>query len=199
MNQRGDSTLFCILLLLALSSLVILCSLELKRSFSLLEKRAHILLCVKETKGEINRYLKFMGRTNWAIENINRARLIMMLIPGLQGAALSGDKLKDALIHLQDASLILYFKTINDLKKRSCPIDPRMLLTPFEIELKGYKRDLEGAAKLRKKEWSYYFLHLPYAVSLEVTASSYKRIKPKIKYQFKESEVTSSLLSSFAY
>lgn len=199
MNQRGDSTLFCILLLFALSSLVILSSLELKRSYSLLKKRAHILLCVKETKGELHEYLKFMGRTNWAIENINRFSLITIFIPGLQGASLSGDKLKKALMHLQDAHLLLYFKTINELKERGCPIDPRQLLTPFELGIKGHKRDLEGAAKLRKKKWDYYFLELPYAIKLEVTGTNYKRVSPQIKYHFKESEVTSSFLSSYAY
>jgi hypothetical protein len=199
MNQRGDSTLFCILLLLALSSLVILSSLELKRSYSLLKKRAHILLCMKETKGELHNYLKFMGRTNWAIENINRVSFVAMFIPGLQIASLSGDKLKKTIMYLQDAHLLLYFKTIKELKDKSCPIDPRQLLTPFELGLKGYKRDLEGAAKLRKKKWSYYFFHLPYAISLEINGRNYLGVSPKIKYHFKESEVTSSFLSSFAY
>ncbi len=199
MNEKGDSTLFCVLLLLALSGLVILCSLELHKSYRLLEKRTEILLCMKETKGEFQRYFAFMGRTNWAIKNIRKAQLIAFLIPGLQAAALNADKIKKIIIHAQDLSLLAYFNKLNELKNKGCPLDPRMLLTPFELEVRGYKRDLQSAAILRNEEWTYLFLHLPYGFSLTIEASQYESLGPKIDYLFKESEVTSSFLSSFAY
>jgi hypothetical protein len=199
MNEKGESTLFCVLLLLALSSLVILCSLELHKSYRLLEKRTEILLCLKETKGEFERYFAFMGRTNWAIKNIRKAQLIAFLIPGLQGAALNADKIKKIITHAQDLSLLAYFKKLNELKDQNCPLDPRMILTPFELGVTGYKRDLQSAALLRKEEWTYLFLHLPYGFSLTINASQYEALSPKIEYLFKESEVTSSFLSYFAY
>lgn len=199
MNERGDSTLFSILLLLALSGLVILCSLELHKSYRLLEKRTEILLCMKETKGEFQRYFSFMGRTNWAIKNIGKAQLIAFLIPGLQAAAFNADKIKKIIIHAQDLSLLAYLKKLNELKKQDCPLDPRMLITPFELGLTGYKRDLQSAAKLRNEEWTYLFLYLPYGFSLTINASQYDSLTPEIDYLFKESEVTSSFLSYFAY
>lgn len=199
MNEKGDSTLFCVLLLLALSGLVILCSLELHKAYRQLEKRTEILLCMKETKGEFQRYFTFMGRTNWAIKNIRKAQLIVFLIPGLQGAALNADKIKQIIIRAQDLSLIAYFKKLNELKKQDCPLDPRMLLTPFELTGSGYKRDTQSAAKLRKEEWTYLFLHLPYGFSLTINASHFESLNPEIDYLFKESEVTSSFLSYFAY
>ena len=70
MNQKGEVTLITTLLMFILLGIVLLSSLELKSSFRKLQRRTELFLCVKETKGEINLFLKFMGRTNWAIKNM---------------------------------------------------------------------------------------------------------------------------------
>ena len=199
MNQRGDVTLFCVLSLLGLSCLLILCSLELRQSLKKLEARSHLLLCVKETKGEFDRYMKFMGRTNWALKNVERAKLIALFIPGLQGAALEAEKAKNVLVKIQDTSLGLYFYKLSDLKKRNCPLDPRMIKTPFALHGSGYLRGAQSEAKLRNQEWTYYFLQQPYALEMSIKAQAYEGLMPKIKYLMKESAVTSHFLSSFLY
>lgn len=197
MNQRGEVTLLSVLIVFALTSIILLCSLELQKSFRLLQKRTHLFLCVKETKGEVHTFMKFMGRTNWAIKNINRASLIMAFIPGLQGAALDAQKAKKYLQYIQEARVVSYLKTLSDLKLKDCPLDPRMLITPLKLGSRVLKRDGEGAAILRKKEWDYYFFSKPYFLSLRVNAGSWEAIHPKIKYQAEEKVARlSSLWSS---
>ncbi|MGE3611121.1 MAG: hypothetical protein AB7I27_16135 [Bacteriovoracaceae bacterium] len=199
MNQKGETTLLGVLLLFALSSLLILCQLELRASFRLLQKRTKLFLCTKEAKGELNQYLKTMGRTNWAIKNLNRTKLITMIIPGLQGISSNAQKAKEALIQYQNFQLISYLKTLKQLSKNGCFLDPRMFITPFELSASIYKRDMEGGAILRKNEWVYYFSQKPYALSLQVKAEGYLSPKPIIKYEtFLPAEnLPSTFVSSF--
>lgn len=197
MNEKGEVTIFCVLILVALSGLLTLTGLELQRSFRLLQNRTELFLCVKETKGEFNNYMKFMGRTNWLLKNTSRAQLVMFLIPGLQGAAMNADRLKRVVKHIQNATLVVYTKKMIDLKNKGCPLDPQMLLTPFELSLKGYKRGIDDTAILRKKEWTYYFLKKPYLLTLKINAQGFERIHPEIKYKAMEKgAMLSSLLSS---
>ena len=194
MNQKGEVTLLSCLLLFSLMSLVLLCGLELKKSFRLMEKRTELFLCAKETKGEFHQFMKFMGRTNWGIKNINRASLIMMFIPGLQGAAMDAQKLKKYLIYVQNIRLVSYLKTLKDLRAKGCRLDPRMFITPFNP-----KRDEEEALTLRKTQWTYYFLSTPYALSLTVDSEGWERVKPKLTYTAEEKGAIlySHLLSRF--
>ena len=197
MNERGEVTLLSCLLILALMGTVLLCSVELQQNFKLMKKRTELFLCVKETKGEFKEYLRFMGRTNWGIKNITRASLVMLFIPGAQGLALNAEKMKRFIIYSQNAYLVTYLKTLNDLNKKGCPIDPRMTLTPFELGTSLYKRDSAGAAKLRKKSWTYYFLSKPYLIQVKVDAKNFEAINPEIKFVSEEKLAKlSSLLSS---
>lgn len=194
MNQKGEITLFSCFLLLSLMGLVLLCGLELRKSFGLMEKRTHLFLCVKETKGEFHHFMKFMGRTNWGIKNVHRASLIMALIPGLQGAALDAQKLKKYLIHVQNLRLVSYLKTLKDLREKDCPLDPRMFITPFKM-----KRDAEKALVLRKEEWTYYYLSKPYVLSLTIKDVGFEDINPQLGYKAEEkgAMLSSHLLSRF--
>lgn len=194
MNQKGEVTLFSCLLLFALMSLVLLCGFELRKSYRLLEKRTELFLCTKETKGELQVFMKFMGRTNWGIKNINRASLIMLFIPGLQGAAMDAQKLKKYLIYVQNIRLISYVKTLTSLKAKGCPLDPRMFITPF-----SHKRDAEEALILRKPQWTYYFLSMPYALSLKVDSQDWEQVNPRLTFitEEKGAKLSSHLLSRF--
>lgn len=197
MNQKGEVTLMSCLLIFCLMSVVLLSALELQKSFKLLKKRTHLFLCVKETKGELHTYMKFMGRTNWGIKNINRASLIMMFIPGAQGAAMEAKKLKKYIQYTQEARTVSYLKTLKDLRSKSCPLDPRMFITPFKLGTRLLDRDGDGAAILREEEWTYGYFSKPYFVSIKVNASSWERVKPKITYTSEEKLAKlSSLLSS---
>jgi hypothetical protein len=197
MNQKGEVTLFSCFLIFALMSLVLLCALDLKKSFRLLETRTHLFLCVKETKGELHNYMKFMGRTNWAIKNINRASLIMMFIPGAQGAAMDAQKLKRYIQYTQKVRTFSYLKTLNGLRSKNCSLDPRMFITPFKLGSRLLERDGDGAAILREKEWTYGYFANPYFLTLKINATGWESIKPNIQYIADEKLAKlSSLLSS---
>lgn len=199
MNQRGEMTLLSVMIIALMTGLILLCSLELQRSFKLIQKRTHLFLCVKETKGEIKNHLQFMGRTNWAIKNVHRAGIIAIFIPGLQGAALKAEKMKKLLIQLQTFELISYLKKINDLRAKGCPLDPRTLITPFKIGASLHQRDSAQKAILRDSSWSYLFIQGPYSVKLEFTDARLERLDPKIKITSSEKGVTLSSLWSSAW
>ncbi len=198
MNQRGEMNLFFVLMVAGLSGIMILCALRLQRSFHLLEKRTELFLCTKETEGEIQQYMKFMGRTNWALKNLQKARLVMLFIPGLQGMALEGEKLKRTLILYQNLSLIPFLKKMAELKRRSCPMDPRIFITPFQLGGSVYQRGADGSALLRSSKWTYQYVSNPYSLSVEWDGSNFEAINPRFKRISKENAAKlSSILSSY--
>lgn len=197
MNQKGEVTLLSCLMIFCLMSVVLLSALELQKSFNLLQRRTHLFLCVKETKGELNDYIKFMGRTNWAIQNLKKAQVIMLLIPGTQGIAFDAEKLKKYLKHIQEVRTVSYLKSLNDLRKKSCPLDPRMLITPFKLGARVLQREVGGGAILRETKWTYGYFSKPYFLTVEVNASGWESVKPQITYKSEEKLAKlSSLLSS---
>ncbi len=169
MNQKGEVTLMASLLLFILLGIVLLCSLELKKSYYQLKKRTDLFLCLKEAKGELNEFIKFTGRTNWAIKNLNRAELIMMFIPLGQASAMNAKKLKNVLIKSQEIRLLSYMNRLKKIKSKGCKLDLRMFISPFKLTSGTFRRDKEQAVILREKEWSYSFYSKPYFLFLKKT------------------------------
>lgn len=197
MNQKGEATLFTILVLVAISGLLTLCGLELERNLRLIKHRTSLFLCVKETKGELQRYLKFMGRTNWALKNVSKAQLVAVFVPGLQGLALEADKAKKIIKAAQNSTLPLYLAKLRQLQRQGCPLDPRMFATPFELSTSGHKRDIDEAAILRKKQWTYSFLKTPYLLTLSIEDTGMNSLRPRITFEAQEKgAMLSSLFSS---
>ncbi len=186
MNQKGEAILFFVLVLVVISGLFTLCGLELQRSFSLLQKRTNLFVCVKETKGEIHRYLKFMGKTNWALKNTSSAQVIAAFIPGFQGAALSAEKVKKAIKHLQTGALLNYHVQLQRLKIKGCPLDPRMLQSPFSLKAMKYQRDLSERTILRNSSWTYLYSSGPYLLTLKINAEKFDSMSPQIYYEARE-------------
>lgn len=186
MKQKGEGLIFCILTLVALSGLLLLCTLELKQSFSLLQKRTQLFLCVKETKGELTLYLELMGKTNWAIKNINRLRLITLIIPGLQGVSANASKARKVIQTYQNIKLISYLKSLHSIKLKGCPLDTQLLITPYQLGPYGYKRDTEGVALLRKNEWTYVYFLKPYFLTHKVHLSKIDGPSPTIRQEVVE-------------
>lgn len=198
LNQKGEATLFCVLILVVLSGLLTLSAVELQRTFSLLKKRTNLFLCTKEVKGELDLHLKYMGRLNWVIKNTTRAQVLAVFIPPLWPYIGNADQIKRISKSLQAVDALQFEIKLYSLAKKGCPIDPRMYSSPYEVGTDyGFKRTMEGAAKLRKKEWTYYFLDRPYLLSLKVNAENSESLWPKIYYQAEEKgAMLSSLLSS---
>lgn len=199
MKEKGEATLLSILCLVLLTSVLTLSALKLQHSYRLLQKRTKLFLCVKETKEEMNRYLVFMGRTNWGIKNILKVSLIMAFIPGLQGAALEVNEVRKLLKKIQDLSLIAYLEKVRELKARGCPLDPRMIITPFEVGPTGYIRNSNGSARLRNKKWDYVFVKSPYFINLSIDSGSFEAVWPTLRYRATEKGEKLSFLSSSPY
>ncbi|HXH32193.1 MAG TPA: hypothetical protein VNJ01_15415 [Bacteriovoracaceae bacterium] len=197
MSQKGEASLLAVSMLLAMSALFVLLSLELRSSYLQLQRRTNLFLCTKEVKGELHRHLKFMGRTNWGINNVKYAALILIFIPGMQGVAVNHDKVKKLLQSLQALAVLSYLKTFYDLRQKGCPLEPRLYITPFELGGAVLRRDEEGAAILRKEKWSYYFYSKPYVLELEIDARDFEGIYPEVRYKTSEKAARlSSHLSS---
>jgi hypothetical protein len=200
MNQKGEITLLASLLMFILFGIVLLCSLELKKSFYQLQRRTELFLCVKEAKGELSEFIKFIGKTNWAIKNLNRAELIMMFIPTGQVSAMNAEKLKSLILKSQDVRLFSYLNSLKKIKTKGCKIDLRMFITPFELSLGTFKRDKEQAAILREKKWKYSFYSKPYFISLKTNSTDWEKLSPKIIFISEEKMVIpqSILQSAFS-
>ncbi len=189
MNQKGEVTLIATLLMFILLGIVLLSSLELKSSFRKLQRRTELFLCVKETKGELNLFLKFMGRTNWAIKNIDRAKLMMMFLPLAPGTTLTAQKLKNALINAQNIRLISYLNSLKNIKAKGCQLGPQLYITPFELSIGSFKRDQTQSVILRKMKWNHIFYSKPYVVQLKIDGSGWEKSSPKIEYSSEEKMV----------
>lgn len=192
MNQKGEVTTLSALILLVLTSVTLLCALDLMNSFHLIKKKSHLLLCTKEIKGEFHLFMKAMGQSNWAIKNINKVSLIMLIIPGLQAASLNTQRMKKFIQYYQYLKLISFMKRLVILKSNNCPIDPRMFITPFEIEMTRFKRDIHGAVILRKNKWTYHYQLIPYEFSVTIDTKNWEKMKPQLHYSTKEKKVKSS-------
>ena len=197
-NQKGEAVLFCALILVALSGLLTLCGLELQHHFSLMKKRTQLFLCAKETKGELDQYLRSMGRLNWLLKNISKAQAVAIFYPPLWTVVGNAEKLKRLAKVLQAAELARYETQISRLKARACPIDPQLLLTPYKLGTDlGFQRRSDGSAIQRKQVWTYYFFDKPYFLTLKVNTKKIESIQPKIFYETTEKgAILSSLLSS---
>jgi hypothetical protein len=198
LGQQGEATLFGVFIVFIASGLLLITSMELRKNFLLLKKRTELFLCVKETHQKIDDYLVVMGRTNWAIKNITRAAVLAVFIPGLQAVALNAPRAKKIIQLYQEAYFFAYLKSLHALKTQGCPIDPRLVITPF-YHIKSYRRNLDGTAKLRKAKWDYQFYSAPYLLSMSIDAYELENLNPKIKYNTTESGAKSSWLLSLRY
>ena len=181
MNQKGEILVVSCLVIFLGSALFLLTFLQLKKSFTQLQRRAKIFLCVKEAKGELHSLLSFNGRLNWAIKNINRAQLVTHMIPGV--SFVSAKALKKSLQQLQQVKIVSFLKNLALSSKKGCPIDLNMMKTPFKNAGLSFKRDFEGRLILREQKWTYKFNLSPYTIRIEVDATHWERIKPVIYFQ----------------
>jgi hypothetical protein len=192
MNQRGEVGILFAAGLTAMTGLTLLLALELQRDFNLIKKRTHLFLCTKQTKGELVQYLEFMGRTNWALQNINRVQIIAAFIPGLQGAALSSEKAKKLIQRLQDARYLQYKSSVLGLSNKKCPLDPKLIQGPFEMMTLMLKRNSQGLVILRSSSWSHVFYVPPYLIKLNFKAQDWESLRPVIGVSYQESKGSSS-------
>jgi hypothetical protein len=186
MNERGEITFLGVLAILCFSSLVILSALEIERSFRRLKSRTTLLLCTKETKGELKGLIGFMGRANWGIKNLERVKLLSILFPTAGIATKSADEIKRGLQRMQDLRILYHFKTLSALHMKGCPLDPLLIQTPFEIVGNLLKRSPNGTVKMRSDKWEHHFFLRPYKIQLRVEPERWESPFPQIYFQAKD-------------
>jgi hypothetical protein len=192
MNQRGEIGVLCAAGLAAMTGLILLLALELHKEYSLIKRRTHLLLCTKEAKGELLQYLEFMGKTNWALENIQYAQLLAAILPGLQGAALSAEKVKKIIQRVQDVRHLQYKSSLFSLLSKKCPVDQKLLQGPLKTVTLVLRRNSQGLVMLRSSSWSHNLSYYPYHIELKVMAQDWKRLRPLISVTSLESKAKSS-------
>ncbi len=186
MSERGEALLLSILILALLSGLLTLCGLELENSYGQLKRRSQLFLCTKEFKGELHQHLKLMGKTNWGLKNVSKIQVISLMIPGLQGVAMSSQKLKKALKGIQVASTLRYFAAMTSLTNRHCPLPSGALQGIFKMEGLRLKRGKQNEALLRDQKWTYHIYRHPYIIKMSINATLLDSIHPQITYELQE-------------
>jgi hypothetical protein len=199
MNEKGEATILTIMCMVVLTSITLLCCLELRESFGLLKKRTNLFLCAKELKGEHHQHLNVMGRTNWALKNIEKLKWTSLLIPGLQTVGMNANKAKKLLENYQNIHIGLYLNTLKNLSHKNCRPDPEMFKTAYVFNSKGLERNFNGTAKKRSNKWNYTFVSTPYVLNLKIDSSNSENLNPQIFYQVSQSMVKPSFPLLFVY
>lgn len=199
MNERGEVSLLTVAVLSLMTGLLLLCALELRKSFRLMERRTELFLCTKEFKGELTRHLTHMGRANWGLKNLLKIQVIAIFIPGLQEVALVAPEIRKFLKAWQTLQLTMFRAKLLSLKKRGCPLDPRAFLTPYKNNGLTHQRDFDDTAIPRSQKWSYHVVQVPWMLTLEVGIHNVEAIMPRIRFQVTERAAKLSSMSSWAW
>lgn len=180
--------LFFIALTSLFLSLALLLMLLNEYHFRQIKERGELMLCLKETKGELHQFILLTEKLNWAIKHIDKAKYLVF-IPGLQAVAANAEKAKNLIQKYQDLSLAHYLIKLTQLQRR-CRLAPNAYKTPYLITVRGFKRHFDGTTFWRMEQWNTkIFGKYEYA---QITISSKKGSlkNPEIKYQYSINKVS---------
>ncbi len=184
MNNHGFS-LFSIMLINSLASLLLWQHLQYLRSKDHIKDRTEIYLCFKSNHKINLNYIKKMKLFNHKISLLNKA----ILIPHLKVASL---KLKKALQVTQDLQHVSYLKNL--FFQKHCYLTHKALVLknkPYKSSFEKLERSLGGLAKFEKRIW-------------QMSLRSKKGILLRVQYDLKlgktvkTEEVRSGSLSFFS-
>lgn len=146
-----------------------------------LKARGELMLCLKESKGELHQFITHIEKINLAIVYLDKGKYLI-LIPGLAAVATNTERAKKIIQKYQDLKLGQHLIQMTRLHKR-CPQAPQTFLTPYQIGALGFKRHFNGTTIWRKK-WSTYTRGRKEVASIFIKEKNTMRLKPKITYQF---------------
>lgn len=178
-----------------LVSLGILLLLITKIHLEELRARGELMLCLKETKGELHQFIIKTEKINWAISHIDKAKYLI-LIPGLAAVAANTERAKELIQQYQNLTLAQYLLSVSKLHQR-CRQGPQSLMTPYQISVTGFKRHFNGTT-MRRKKWSTYTRGTQETAFISITEINSKNFELKVGYQYsiKKGNVWSLLPSS---
>jgi len=165
-------------LLLSLGLLLILLT---SHHFQQMKARGELMLCLKETKGELHLFMTHIEKTNWAIKHIDKAKYLIF-IPGLQAAAANTERAKELIKKYQDFTLARYLLKLSLLQKR-CRQSPQSFKTPYEISMKGFRRKFNGTTIWRNK-WKTQIIGKFEVAQIQIKEKKASRMKPEFQYSY---------------
>lgn len=176
MNLLLSSLIFIKLCLCLL--LFFICEME----FSKMKRRAELMICLKEVKGETHQFIEMIEKVNWGIRNADKAKYLAIFIPALIPVAANSEKAKKVMIHYQNMLLPKYILKISSLISK-CKISSQTMLTPYQIHTNGFKRNFEGVTIWRKK-WKIKISSKEELMTVELTPLRVRSLKPQIQYKY---------------
>jgi len=167
-----------IALLLSLGLLLILLT---QHHLVQMKARGELVLCLKEVKGELHKFVTHTEKLNWAIKHIDKAKYLIF-IPGLQAVAANSERAKKLVMGYQDFTLAQYLMKLTKLQKR-CPQTPLAFMTPYQIGLKKFHRRFDGTTYWRK-EWKTQIKGKFETAYIQIKEKKIKQLEPQFQYQY---------------
>lgn len=155
-NQQGSTLLSGLLMLLFVSLGLLIHLYYQSYYYKRLDTHLTKINCFKEYLGAKREYIYQVGRLNWMIDNVDTAKWIALVIPGMQGAALNIHRARQIMQKVQFTYHVLYMKKITPMIFNECRLSPFIVKRlPYQMKagFLSFKRNLKGVAKLKKRTW----------------------------------------------
>lgn len=165
-------------LLLSLGLLLILLT---SHHFRQMKARGELMLCLKETKGELHQFMIHIEKTNWAIKHIDKAKYLIF-IPGLQAVAANTERAKELIKKYQNLTLARYLFKLSLLHKR-CRQSPQSFMTPYQVGRGGFSRKFNGTTIWRNK-WRTQVIGKFEVAQIQIKEKKVARMRPDFQYTY---------------
>jgi len=170
---------FYALSLLLFLSLTILLGLSLVLNYKKQKARSELFVCVKKVKLLSQKHLEIMGKTSWAIKNLDTFAKITLFIPGFQSGSLKAEELKKALMVYQEAEDKKFIAQLLRLNGANCLIKPQFLSGFFQHSGVLLLRQ-KSLPIFRELKWEVTFQNFYSTLSLEFFIKKFSSIHPRI-------------------
>jgi hypothetical protein len=180
MNQKGELTLFGILLTMGLTSVFILHSIQLIYNYTLFKRRAEFFICSKKSKILIREHANKIIKANWGIKNSDKIKYLSLFIPGFQGVGLKAEKVKILLKKFQDFELLKFRSKLMKLKIGGCSLEKGIFLSPFKTNASHHLRSTFETAIPQEKIWQIKISHYPFLMTLSFDLKNSESLYPII-------------------
>lgn len=159
MNNKGNTTLLGITILMILSIIGLNLLSKRVKSFTLLKDKQELLLCTKKINGETRKLINRMEISNTSLKLLTIGKRISLIsvifAPGVSLSTQSG--IKKAIFLGKRFQDILIFSYLNFLRIQltsKCSIALAAFKTPYKLSFLKLKRNSYNQVRARKKVWT---------------------------------------------
>lgn len=187
-NQKGSFDLVSLFLTSGLLFLLSYYTIRRIEQWQIMKKNFKQIICVKNFHQQTKDIIKFVHTLNTIIASETALQIASSFFPVTWLAGKSLQQVKKATKILQKTKVAFYIKEIGQITLKGCPIDPRSLKSPFQLDLKtiSLKRTPIGTTKLRKKKWKLCHLlrHQLICSHFEIKSSFHRNLQTKTQMTF---------------